>query len=49
MNKRPEVHTVKHGDGWANRRAGSDRVSKVYPTKRERSIRIMGFGRHSQT
>lgn len=35
MSKKPEVHTVKHGDGWANRRAGSDRVSKVYPTKKE--------------
>ena len=35
MGKRPEVHTVRHGGGWANRRAGSDRVSKVFPTKKE--------------
>ena len=35
MTKKPPVHTVRHGGGWANRRAGSDRVSKVYPTKRE--------------
>ncbi|MEZ5246699.1 MAG: DUF2188 domain-containing protein [Acidimicrobiales bacterium] len=34
-SKKPPVHTVKHGDGWANRRAGSDSVSKVYPTKKE--------------
>lgn len=27
------VHTVRHGDGWANRRAGSARVSKVFGTK----------------
>jgi len=35
MTKKPAVHTVKHGDGWANRRAGSDRVSRVYRTKQE--------------
>ncbi len=35
MTKKPEVHTVPHGDGWANRRAGSDRVNKVYSTKAE--------------
>lgn len=27
------VHTVPHDDGWANRREGADRVSKVFPTK----------------
>jgi hypothetical protein len=27
------VHTVPHEGGWANRRAGADRVSKVFPTK----------------
>lgn len=31
-NKRP-VHTVPHGDGWANRREGSERVSKTFDTK----------------
>ena len=35
MGKKPEVHTIPHGDGWANRRAGSDRVSRVYRTKEE--------------
>lgn len=33
MAKKPPVHTVPHGDGWANRRAGASRVSKTYPTK----------------
>jgi hypothetical protein len=33
------VHTVPHGDGWANRRDGSERVSNSAPTK-ERAERI---------
>ena len=32
MAKSP-VHTVKHEDGWANRREGSDRVSSKHPTQ----------------
>ena len=32
---KPPVHTVPHGDGWANRRAGGDRVSKTFDTKAE--------------
>lgn len=35
MAKKPPVHTVPHGDGWANRRAGSSRVSKAFDTKAE--------------
>ena len=35
MSKKPPVHTVPHGDGWANRREGSDRVSKEFDTKAE--------------
>ncbi len=35
MSKTPEVHTVPHDDGWANRRAGADRVSKIFDTKAE--------------
>lgn len=31
-DKRP-VHTVPHGDRWANRRAESERVSKTFDTK----------------
>ena len=33
MAKKPPVHTVPHGDGWANRREGSDRVSKTFDRK----------------
>lgn len=40
------VHTVPHGDGWANRREGNSRVSATYDTQaqaqaagRETSIR----------
>jgi hypothetical protein len=29
------VHTVPHEDGWANRREGAKRVSKVFKTKAE--------------
>ena len=29
------VHTVPHGVGWANRREGARRVSKVFKTKAE--------------
>lgn len=35
MAKKPPVHTVKHEEGWANRREGADRVSKVFDTKAE--------------
>lgn len=35
MASKSPVHTVPHGDGWANRRAGSDRVAKVFATKQE--------------
>lgn len=35
MTKKPPVHTVSHGDGWANRREGASRVSKTFNTKAE--------------
>ncbi|MXW41854.1 MAG: DUF2188 domain-containing protein [Acidimicrobiia bacterium] len=35
MSKNPPVHTVPHNDGWANRREGSDRINRVYSTKKE--------------
>ena len=35
MAKKPPVHTVPHGDGWANRRESSDKVSKTFDTKRD--------------
>jgi hypothetical protein len=30
---KPNVHTVPHEGGWANRREGAARVAKVFPTK----------------
>jgi hypothetical protein len=30
-----DVWTVPHGDGWANRREGAKRVSKVFASKAE--------------
>lgn len=33
MPRKPPVHTVPHGDGWANRREGAKRVSKTFDTK----------------
>jgi hypothetical protein len=33
MPRKPPVHTVPHGDGWANRREGASRVSKTFDTK----------------
>lgn len=35
MASKPPVHTVPHGDGWANRREGATRVSKTFDTKSE--------------
>jgi hypothetical protein len=35
MPGKPPVHTIPHGDGWANRREGSTRVAKKFPTKAE--------------
>ncbi len=35
MADKRDVHTVPHDKGWANKRAGSDKVSKVYGTKAE--------------
>ncbi len=30
-----DIHTVKHGDGWANKAEGNSRVSNTAPTKTE--------------
>jgi hypothetical protein len=35
MTRKMPVHTVPHGDGWANMREGGRRVFKVFPTKTE--------------
>lgn len=34
MSDKP-VHTVPHGDEWANERENADRASKVFDTKAE--------------
>lgn len=33
MPRKPPVHTVPHGDGWANRREGAKSVSRTFETK----------------
>jgi hypothetical protein len=33
MPKKPPVHTVPHGGGWANRREGSSKVARVFSRK----------------
>jgi Uncharacterized protein conserved in bacteria (DUF2188) len=30
-----DIHTVPHGDGWANRAEGGERASNTAPTKSE--------------
>lgn len=30
-----DIHTVRHGDGWANRAEGNSRVSNLSATKAE--------------
>jgi hypothetical protein len=35
MARKPAIHTVPHGDGWANRTEGASRVFGVAPTKAE--------------
>lgn len=32
---KPPIETQPHGDGWANKRQGASRVSKLFPTKAE--------------
>jgi hypothetical protein len=39
VGKKPPVHTVPHGDGWANRREGARRVSNTAQTKAEAQAR----------
>jgi hypothetical protein len=33
MAKKPAIHTISDGNGWANRGEGAARVSKVFPTQ----------------
>lgn len=49
MSKKPPVHTVPHGDGWANRRAGASRVSRIFDTKAEASAAGQSTARRERT
>ena len=49
MDKKPPVHTVPHDDGWANRRAGAERVSKTFPTKQQAQDAGSGTAKREQT
>jgi hypothetical protein len=49
MAKKPPVHTVPHGDSWANRREGSDRVSKTFGTKAEAQAAGRATARNENT
>jgi hypothetical protein len=33
-----DIHTVPHGDGWANKIEGNDRVSRTYDTQADASV-----------
>ncbi|MDP9332071.1 MAG: DUF2188 domain-containing protein [Actinomycetota bacterium] len=48
---KPAIHTVSHGDGWANRREGAQRVSNTANTKSEatKAGRAMRSGRRPST
>ena len=43
MARKPPVHTVSHGEGWANRREGSSRVAKTFARKAD----AQGAGRRT--
>ena len=49
MGKKPPVHTVPHGDGWANRRAGSQRVSNTAQTKAEAQAKGREMAKQDKT
>lgn len=49
MAKKPPVHTVPHGDGWANRRENSDKVSKTFDTKRDAQAAGRGTAEREKT
>ena len=34
VSKKPDVHVVKHPRGWAAKRAGAKRASKVFDTQK---------------
>lgn len=46
---KPPVHTVPHGDGWANRREGAQRVSRTFRTKAEAQAAGRGTAQRDET
>lgn len=48
MTKKP-VHTVRHGDDWANRREGSKKVSSTHPTQKEAAKKGREVARRDKT
>ena len=42
-------HVVKHKDGWAVKKGGSDRASKVCSTKKECEELARGISRNQKT
>ena len=49
MPKKPPVHTVPHGDGWANRREGSARVSRTFQTRADAQAAGRGTAQREKT
>lgn len=45
-----DIHTVKHGDGWANRTEGNERVTRTFDTQAEaiKAGRESAIGRGSE-
>lgn len=45
-----DVHTVPHGDGWANLTEGNQRVTRTYGTQREATSdgRAAAIGRNTE-
>jgi hypothetical protein len=48
MSKK-DVHVVPHGDDWAVRRPGADRVSSLHPTQGEAIDRATDIAREQRS
>ena len=42
-------HVVPHGDGWAVRGAGNQKVTSTHPTQAEATEAARGIARHQQS
>lgn len=49
MAKKDNVHTVPHGDGWANKVEGNSRVSNTAATKAEAQAKGRDMARARQS